>query len=135
MLQPELDSHQCERGPSPLVGEAGVRVVDDRPRSDDGLAVLFSGHEGRDVLVELEGELGAPHFCRVRGDFALRLSPAASECWRPLRPPPRCEPLVEVQSVEEDYGEVGGGLAGVLLPPLRMPYPWSPAAPISKRKG
>ena len=96
------------------VGEAAVQVVKDRPRSDDGLLSLFlvsaatrnvaesttvscfsrrkvwqkkslnlRGHEGREVDVGLEGELGAPLY-RVRGDRTLRLSPAASECWRPL---------------------------------------------------
>ena len=91
-----------------------MQVVEDRPHSDDGLLSLFlvsaatrnvaeattvscfsrrkvwqkkslnlRGHEGREVDVGLEGELGAPLY-RVRGDRTLRLSPAASECWRPL---------------------------------------------------
>ena len=49
----------------------------------------------------------APHLCRVRGDFTLRLSPvAALLAPSPPRCPARCEPLVKVRSRCESLVEV-----------------------------
>ena len=70
MLQPELDSHQCERGPSPLVGEAGVRVVDDRPRSDDSLLSLY-------LRLQQGGAVSLPH-----GPFTFLMERFCSPCCR-----------------------------------------------------
>ena len=89
-------------------GEPLVEVQSDRPRRrvlfsfgamSKGVSEPLCGHEGREGVdgLGLEGELGAPFFCRVRRDLTLHLSPAASELLVPS--PPRCPALTVAPEV------------------------------------